>query len=82
MAGTLWDGSGASTAIQNFSAFYQHWFIIILGVAVAVFSFTGNEKVKGYAQGVIIGSILIYLLTWEPVQNLVKNTLQAIPTWF
>lgn len=81
VCGNLWDGSGSQEAIANFSAFYQHWFIVFLGISIALYSFTKNEKIKGYAEGLIAGVIIVYLLTWGPVQQFIVNTFSAIADW-
>lgn len=81
-AGNLWDGTGSQTAIQNFSTAYQHWFIPILGVSIALYSFTSNEKLKGYAKGLLIGVIIVFLITFGPVQSFIYNTLELVTGWF
>lgn len=83
VAATLWDtGGAADKAVENFSGFYNHWFIVILGISAACYFFLGDEKKKGYARMVLIGSIIVRLLTSPTIQGIIEGTLDSIAGWF
>jgi len=79
---TLWAGSGSANAITQFSTFYNKWFPIIVIVALACYYFFKDDRAKGYAKTVAIGSIIIRLLATESFRKIFIATIEAIPGWF
>lgn len=75
------DGAAAAATIASLSATYQKWFFVILIVSALCYYFFKDEKAKGYARNVLIGSIVVYILSLSGVQAAVEATLKTVGRW-
>lgn len=75
------DKQGSTEAISEFSEFYQHWWFLFLGVSAFIYYIAKDEKLKGYAKMVVIGTVVVFILTISGVQDVIRATLETIAGW-
>ena len=76
------DTSGSTSAVADFSAAYQHWFIVIFIVSLAFFLLLKDEKKKGIAKATTIGTVIVFIISFSGVQSAVIATFTKVAGYF
>lgn len=76
------DTTGSTSAVADFSAAYQHWFIVIFLILCGSFLLLKDEKKKGIAKTATIGSVIVFIMSFSGVQSVITATFTKVAGYF